>query len=147
MHSSLSANGDDSSAALNALRAYQAHVSRWPADFRLPQRNAIYKTHLASLKRTARQGKYVEPTPSSSSTSSTTTSLPPWREKTYNHLSILPAASRFQLHGFTPDSAAKPNGGGLLTLSGLEANSPSIKARTVSTRRPNPRAAGTGVGE
>ncbi|KAK0524032.1 hypothetical protein OC842_005954, partial [Tilletia horrida] len=128
----------DSSAALNALRAYQAHVSRWPADFRLPQRNAIYKTHLATLNRTARQGNYVEPTPSSSSTSSTTTPLPSWREKTYNRLSILPAASRFQLHGFTPDSAAKPNGGGLLTLSGLEANSPSIKARTVSTRRPNP---------
>ncbi|KAK0521852.1 hypothetical protein OC834_006502 [Tilletia horrida] len=128
---------DDSSAALNALRAYQAHVSRWPADFRLPQSNAIYKTHLATLNRTARQGNYLEPTPSSSFTSSTTTTLSSWREKTHNRLSILPAASRFQLHGFIPD-AVKPNGGGLLTLSGLDANSPSIKARTVSTRRPDP---------
>jgi len=128
----------DSGSALNALRAYQAHVSRWPADFRLPQRNTIYKTHLATLNRTARQGNYVEPTPSSASSTTPTDGLPSWREKSYNRLSILPAASRFQLHGFTPDSGAKAKGGGLLTLSGLEAGSPSDKARTVSTRRPNP---------
>ncbi|KAK0554285.1 hypothetical protein OC846_002168 [Tilletia horrida] len=124
----------DSGAALNALRAYQAHVSRWPADFRQTQRNVIYKTHLAALNRTARQGNYVEPTPASSSN----TSLPSWREKSYNRQSIIPAASRFQLHGFTADNSAKANGGGLLTLSGLEAGTPSVKARTVSTRRPNP---------
>ncbi|CAD6888638.1 unnamed protein product [Tilletia controversa] len=123
----------DSGAALNALRAYQAHVSRWPADFRLPQRNTIYKTHLATLNRCARQGNYVEPTPSASNAN-----LPSWREKTYNRQSIIPAASRFQLHGFTADSAGKASGGGLLTLTGLEAGPPSDKARTVSTRRPNP---------
>ncbi|KAE8232062.1 hypothetical protein CF326_g2908 [Tilletia indica] len=130
----LTVRESDSGAALNALRAYQAHVSRWPGDFRLPQRNTIYKTHLATLNRTARQGDYVEPTSNASNAN-----LPSWREKTYNRQSIIPAASRFQLHGFTADSAAKANGGsGLLTLSGLESGSPSDKARTVSTRRPNP---------
>lgn len=114
--------------SLNALRSYQAHAGRWHAEFRLPQRNVIYRYYLRVLNRSAELGTYVDPP-----------ELPPpsrddWRSKAYQLSVVASVASRVQIRDYESerlhrDPAAKRTSPAFTSLR--------VTSRTVSKRRPN----------
>ncbi|SJX65896.1 uncharacterized protein SRS1_16449 [Sporisorium reilianum f. sp. reilianum] len=113
--------------SLNALRSYQAHASRWHAEFRLPQRNVIHRYYLRVLNRSAELGTYVVPP-----------ELPPpsrddWRSKAYQLSVVATVASRVQIRDYESerlhrDPAAKRIAPTFTSLR--------VTSRTVSKRRP-----------
>lgn len=122
------APSSDLPVGLDALRAYQAHAGRWPTDFRLPQRNAIYRTYLRALNRAVEDGRYVEPpvTPPKSQDD--------WRSQAFQQAVIANVASRLQIRDFEAERThrhAAP-----LRAPGIGASK--IETRTVSPRRPRP---------
>ncbi|CDW98819.1 hypothetical protein [Sporisorium scitamineum] len=114
--------------SLNALRSYQAHASRWHAEFRLPQRNVIHRYYLRVLNRSAELGTYVDPP-----------ELPPpsrddWRSKAYQLSVVAAVASRVQIRDYESerlhrDPAAKRIAPKFTSLR--------VTSRTVSKRRPS----------
>ncbi|CAO1626535.1 unnamed protein product [Jaminaea pallidilutea] len=126
----LSVREGDASLGFNALRAYQAHVSRWPGDFRLPQRNVINRTFLRALNVAAETGSYV-PLPA----------LPPksqddWRSQAYQRSVVAAVAARIKIRDFESERAPRHT-----HLKRTDDDSPPsrrpITSRTVSKRRPH----------
>ncbi|PWN39349.1 TPR-like protein [Ceraceosorus guamensis] len=118
----------DLSLGLNALRAYQAHTGRWPASFRNPQRNAIYRTYLNLLNISVEQGGYVGlPAP-------TTASKDDWRSFAYQKSVVNSVAARMTIRDFEAERV--PRHGQARRMLGAEGRG--ITSRTTSTRRPAP---------
>lgn len=124
----LSVRLGDVALGLNALRAYQAHVSRWPTDFRLPQRNAINRTYLRALNRAVELGSYP-PLPTVLSKSQDD-----WRSQAYQRSVVAAVAARLKIRDFESERA--PKHGSAKRLIGVGAKG--ITSRTVSQRRPFP---------
>ncbi|PWN31027.1 protein prenylyltransferase [Jaminaea rosea] len=117
----------DASLGLNALRAYQAHVARWPADFRLPQRTTISRVYLRTLNRAVEAGNYVPlPSPPAKSTDD-------WRSQAYQRSVVAGVASRLKIRDFEVERA--PKFGSVKRPIGIDAKG--ITSRTVSQRRPH----------
>lgn len=113
--------------SLNALRSYQAHAGRWIADFRLPQRNVIYRHYLRVLNRSAELGTYADPpeTPPKSKDD--------WRSKAYQLSVVATVASRVQIRDYESERIYRdPSAKRTAPLF----SSVRISSRTVSKRRP-----------
>ncbi|PWN51062.1 TPR-like protein [Violaceomyces palustris] len=118
----------DMTHALNSLRAYQAHAGRWPADFRLPQRNVIYRTYLRTLNRAVDNGTYVDPP------ALPARSRDDWRSRAF-HLNVAATvASRVQVRDYESERAGRE----VEQRTFLPAGARTVTSRTVSKRRPNP---------
>ncbi|CAO1621479.1 unnamed protein product [Parajaminaea phylloscopi] len=115
---------------INALRAYQAHVARWPADFRLPQRNVINRTYLRALNRAAELGNYP------ALPSAAEKSRDDWRSQAYQRAVVAAVASRVKIRDFDAERASKQGDARRSYVNG--ATSKSTTSRTVSERRPFP---------
>lgn len=117
----------DASLGLNALRAYQAHVARWPSDFRLPQRTTINRIYLRTLNRAVEAGIYAPlPAPPAKSTDD-------WRSQAYQRSVVAGVASRLKIRDFESERA--PKFGSVKRPIGIDAKA--ITSRTVSKRRPH----------
>lgn len=124
----LSVRLGDMPLGLNALRAYQAHVSRWPADFRLPQRNAINRAYLRALNRATELGSYSPlPAPADKSQDD-------WRSQAYQRAVVAAVAARLKIRDFKSERAPKHRS----VKRSLDVYANSITSRTVSKRRPYP---------
>ncbi|TKY87639.1 hypothetical protein EX895_003220 [Sporisorium graminicola] len=114
--------------SLNALRSYQAHASRWHAEFRLPQRNVIHRYYLRVLNRSAELGTYVDPP-----------ELPPpsrddWRSKAYQLSVVATVASRVQIRDYESERLHRDPAAQRIAPAFTSAR---VTSRTVSKRRPS----------
>ncbi|CAO1635787.1 unnamed protein product [Sympodiomycopsis kandeliae] len=124
----LSVREGDFSLGINAVRAYQAQITRWPSDFRLCQRNVINRVYLHVLNRAVEQGVYTPPP-----------ALPPksaddWRSQAYQRSVVAAVAARVKIRDFESERAS--NSATPRRTVGVDAKN--ISSRTTSTRRPNP---------
>ncbi|PWN18313.1 TPR-like protein [Microstroma glucosiphilum] len=120
----------DVSLGLNALRAYQAHVTRWPKDFRLPQRNVINRTYLRELNTGLELGHYAPPPAAPGK------SHDDWRSQAYQRAVVAGVASRVYIRDFVSERSSKSNMGKRHESYGY--GTKSLASRTVSKRRPFP---------
>lgn len=127
----LSVREGDFSLGLNAVRAYQAHVIRWPSDFRLPQRNVVNRVYLALLNQSVHSGLYVPP-PSVSSKSQDD-----WRSQAYQRSVVAAVAARVKIRDFEAErpTSKQQGAGDARRIRGIKGK---ITSRTTSTRRPDP---------
>lgn len=127
----LSVREADFALGLNALRAYQAHILRWPSDFRLPQRNVINRVYLSTLNRSLTTGVYVPPP-----------TLPPksqddWRSQAYQRSVVAAVAARLKIRDLESERGGKQGSNTARRfIPGID--SKGITSRTTSTRRPHP---------
>lgn len=125
----LSVREGDIPLGLNALRAYYAHIARWPSDFRLVQRNVINRTYLRLLNKIAETGQYIPPP------APTDKSQDDWRSQAYQRAVVAAVAARVRIRDYESERAGR-HGGSRKTRGGTGLGG--VSSRTVSTRRPNP---------
>ncbi|SPO37287.1 uncharacterized protein PSFLO_02760 [Pseudozyma flocculosa] len=113
--------------SLNALRAYHAHASRWPTDFRLPQRNVVYRYYLEALNRSAEAGAYTDPPPTPPK------SQEDWRSMAYQQSVAATVASRVQVRDFESERIKLDP---LARRPSPAFSAKRVTSRTVSKRRP-----------
>ncbi|KAN0060128.1 hypothetical protein ACQY0O_008102 [Thecaphora frezii] len=123
----LSLRQGESGHSLNALRAYHAHAARWQPDFRLPQRNVVYRYYLAVLNQSAETGVYADPP------APPVRSAEDWRSKAFQQMVAATVASRVQIRDYESERVHRDP---LARRRSPAFGSRRITSRTVSKRRP-----------